>query len=269
MVDAMKVKRSIYFATLQGHVIFETELYNSILRRLPADWKTKINQNSALCQALKQNVERNCYIKLLCKDKKGSRRLYDIIIGNDNSTPPAQKWVDITGNITQEEWNNINAQTKIIGEVKLKDFQFKINNYIIVTKSFLFKINKTDTNICSYCDQEAETKTHLFYNCQKVKAFWSAFQTWLQSHANITFNLTIKSALFSGQTKNVLLNYLLLLARYFIYKNKFTSNNISIQTFINYVKRKYQNERYISKINHKQEAFQSKWAALDNAMLNL
>ena len=88
--------------------------YNSILRRLPADWKTKINQNSALCQALKQNVERNCYIKLICKDKKGSRRLYDIIIGNDNSTPPAQKWVDITGNITQVEWNNINAQTKII-----------------------------------------------------------------------------------------------------------------------------------------------------------
>ena len=27
MVDAMEVKRSIYFATLQGYVIFETELY--------------------------------------------------------------------------------------------------------------------------------------------------------------------------------------------------------------------------------------------------
>ena len=27
MVDAMKVKRSIYFATLQGYVIFETKLY--------------------------------------------------------------------------------------------------------------------------------------------------------------------------------------------------------------------------------------------------
>ena len=27
MVDAMKVKRSINFATLQGYVIFETELY--------------------------------------------------------------------------------------------------------------------------------------------------------------------------------------------------------------------------------------------------
>ena len=27
MVNAMKVKRSIYFAKLQGYVIFETELY--------------------------------------------------------------------------------------------------------------------------------------------------------------------------------------------------------------------------------------------------
>ena len=27
MIDAVKMKRSIYFATLQGYVIFETELY--------------------------------------------------------------------------------------------------------------------------------------------------------------------------------------------------------------------------------------------------
>ena len=32
MIDAMKMKRSIYFATLQGYVIFETELYVSIHR---------------------------------------------------------------------------------------------------------------------------------------------------------------------------------------------------------------------------------------------
>ena len=44
--------------------------YNSILRKLPADWKTKINQNRLSCQTWKQNVERNCYLKILCKDKK-------------------------------------------------------------------------------------------------------------------------------------------------------------------------------------------------------
>ena len=157
----------------------------------------------------------------------------------------------------------------MIKEVKLKDFQFEINNHIIVTKSFLFKINKTDNDRCSYCDQEAETKTHLFYQCQKIKDFWSAFQMWLQIQAHITLKLTMKTALFSGQTKNTLLNHLLLLARYFIYKNKFSSNYISLETFICYVKRKYQNEKYISTLRQKQDNLNAKWSVLNNALQNI
>ena len=82
--------------------------YQSILRKLPAYWKTKINQNNFICKNMKQYVARNCYLKLLCKDKKGSRTLYDIIVGNQDSSPPSQKWVNILGNITQEEWNSYN-----------------------------------------------------------------------------------------------------------------------------------------------------------------
>ena len=44
--------------------------YQSILRKLPAFWKNKINQNSVKCKNLRQNVAQNCYIKILCKDKK-------------------------------------------------------------------------------------------------------------------------------------------------------------------------------------------------------
>ena len=44
--------------------------YQSILRKLPAFWKNKINQNSVKCKHLRQNVAQNCYIKILCKDKK-------------------------------------------------------------------------------------------------------------------------------------------------------------------------------------------------------
>ena len=165
---------------------------------MPTDWKTKINQNRLTCQTLKYNV-RNCYLNLLCKDKKGSRRLYDILIGNKDPTPPAQKRVNIIGNITQEEWNSINVNIKNIKEVKLKDFQFKINNHILVTKSFLFKINKTNNDVCSLCNREVETIIHLFYHCNKVKEFWSTLQNWLQDQANITFDLTIRTVLFSKQ----------------------------------------------------------------------
>ena len=65
-------------------------------------------------------------------------------------------------------------------EVKLKDFQFKINNHILVTKSFLYKINKTDNDRCSLCDRDSETISHLIYHCDKAKEFWSALKNWLQ-----------------------------------------------------------------------------------------
>ena len=242
--------------------------YHSILRKLPADWKTKINQNRLTCQTLKQNVARNCYLNLLCKDKKGSRRLYDILIENKDPTPPAQKWANIIGNITQEEWNSINVNIKNIKEVKLKDFQFKINNHILVTKSFLFKINKTDNDICSLCNREVETIIHLFYYCSKVKEFWSDLQNWLQVQANITFDLTIRTVLFSKQPENKLLNHLLLLARYFIYKTKFFTNYIRLETFISYLKRKYLNEKYISKLHNNQDKFVAKWSVLNRILDN-
>ena len=240
--------------------------YYSILRRIPDGWKNKIQQNSRICQALKHNVERNLYVKLLCQDKRGSRRFYNILIGDKNPTLPIQSWVNSIGNITQEEWNNINIQTKKIKEVKLKDFQFKINNHIIVTKSFLLKINKIDDDRCSYCNRDTETKLHLFFYCNKVKEFWSTLQNWLQTEANITVELTIKHALFPCKTNNTLLNHLLLLARYFIYKRKFSSNFITLETFLGYVKTKYQNEKYIAKLHNNQEKFNAKWSNISHAL---
>ena len=59
-------------------------------------------------------MAQNCYIKLLCKDKKGSRTVYDILIGNKDLTPPPRKWVNIIGNISKNEWNSYNTMTKIL-----------------------------------------------------------------------------------------------------------------------------------------------------------
>ena len=68
------------------------------------------------------------------------------------ATPPAFKWENILGDIDQEEWNSYNSLLRELREVKLQEFQFKINNYILVTKSFLFRINKLDNDRCSFCD---------------------------------------------------------------------------------------------------------------------
>ena len=51
-------------------------------------------------------------------------------------------WVNQFGNINDKEWKLCNSSIKDIKEVKLADFQTKINNKILVTNSFLFKIKK-------------------------------------------------------------------------------------------------------------------------------
>ena len=37
-------------------------------------------------------------------------------------------------------------------------FQYKINNKILVSNSFLDKINKIDSEVCTYCKEQPEEK---------------------------------------------------------------------------------------------------------------
>ena len=61
---------------------------------------------------------------------------------------------------------------KLFHKIKLHDFQYKINNKILVTNSFLYKINKTDNLACSYRGEQPEKIHHLFLRCPRVKTFW-------------------------------------------------------------------------------------------------
>ena len=76
------------------------------------------------------------------------------------------------GNLNENDFINYNKVLLDLKEVALKDFQFKINNKILVTKADLSRIGKIDNNQCSYCNQNIETIFRLFIECDKVKQFW-------------------------------------------------------------------------------------------------
>ena len=73
------------------------------------------------------------------------------------------------GYINDLEWNTYNSVITDFNEVALKDFQYKLTNKILVTKSFLHRIRTNENNLCSYCKRQPETILHLFVNCDKVK----------------------------------------------------------------------------------------------------
>ena len=115
--------------------------YMQLINRIPRLWRDIINENSEKCASYKNNVQINCFVFYLLRKRRGCRDIYDKIIPVNEVTIP-NKWINEIGDIQIDEWKKINKKLNYIKEVKLRDFQFKINNCILVTNSFLFKIKK-------------------------------------------------------------------------------------------------------------------------------
>ena len=162
--------------------------YENILQKIPNQWKNIIIANIVFIYQNRYNITCNVFVAHLLKDKKGSRRFYDIL-AHVGETGVTNRWGNQFGNINDKEWKLYNSSIKDIKEVKLADFQYKINNKILVTNSFLFKIKKINNNGCSYCNEHGETIEHLFSSCTKVKYFWNNLQDWLSNNCNIILNL--------------------------------------------------------------------------------
>ena len=73
--------------------------------------------------------------------------------------------------INEEDYKLFNNVIQNIKEIKLKDFQFKVTNKILVTDSFLHRIIKVDINMCEYCNRQPETIHHLLVECKISKRF--------------------------------------------------------------------------------------------------
>ena len=91
---------------------------------------------------------------------------------------------------------------------------------------------------------------------------------WLLQNINIRINIDTKCILFSYQGKSKLENYLLAVAKHYIYKNEFSEKQLNINSFISILKVKLQRERFIANINNKTSKFLSKWTPFYNYFNN-
>ena len=241
--------------------------YIRLINKIPRGWRDMINEDSRKNASLRYNVQVNCYVFYLLRKRRGCRDIYDKIVPVNEIIIP-NKWITEIGDISVDEWKKFNKNLNYIKEVKLRDFQYKINNRILVTNTFLYKIKKKENNLCSYCNQEAESIMHLFFHCGKAEEFWKKLKIWLERKANINLQIDLKNILFSSSAQ-VIVSYLITVAKYYIYKSKFNTKNISIKGFENFLKLKFSNEMYIAKLNKTYDKFLGKWSSLYNYMITL
>lgn len=150
-------------------------------------------------------------------------------------------------------------------ETKIREFQYKILNDIVYTNYKLFRFKIIESPLCTFCQKEDESLEHLLFHCTITKNFWLAFSSWI-SKQNISIEtLTLINILFGVFDDNedfVILNHLILIAKYFIYKCKLIKIKPTIRVFFEKIKLVCHIERKIAKRNDRLHKHYEKWGKI-------
>ena len=110
------------------------------------------------------------------KSQKSSRIAYKQLIANKSEKPISciDKWhKDIHSSTDKNaDWRNVfQAANTCTTSSKLIDFNFRFLHRRLPTNSYLQKIGVKEDGKCTFCHDEKEDLTHLFWKCQKKQKF--------------------------------------------------------------------------------------------------
>ena len=234
--------------------------YHTLIQSIPTHWKAKLKIENNLNNNTQQNL-----LTQISTQKSPNKYLYNIQLNritNSLVIKPHIKW--------EQEINNINWKIvhtipiKSLINTKLRAFQYKYIMRIVPNNNFLFKCNINSTRLCDFCNMFNESNKHLFGECQWSRSFWTELQVFLNvKRIDITLNYEIVSFGYIDQSSySTLINCILIVAKYFIFKNKYEKNCPSFNNFKKYLKYHESLERLIAHSKDKLQEHDKKWNQL-------
>ena len=237
--------------------------YYTIIKCISHAWK----------QILKTNTEINTNQELsllqqLKTLKSANKMLYNKQLNEIhtmNTIKPKIKWEDEIGEIN---WKLVNLiPFRCLIDTKLRTFQYKYIMRIIPNNKFLYKCNINNTSLCDFCSMHVETNKHLFWDCHVTRAFWTDFHNFLNSK-RIVIELSYKNISFGTNdwsSNTNIINCIIIIAKYFIFKTKYEKNLLSFNNFKKYLKYIENVEHTIAMSTDKYTQHRQKW---ENLQLN-
>ena len=234
--------------------------YNSLVASILTEWKVKLKTEM-------MNIQRPKTLLMTSLEKKHiNKYLYQHQFQKDVKIKVKQedKWINIF-NDPNLDWKHIYlTPIRATIDTTLRDFQYKFIMQIIPTNTFLLKCKISNSNLCDFCNNSIETVVHLFWECQHSQHFWSQLKTFL-TEFNIDIDFNYKIICFgkqNDQNKNVLVNFIIISAKYFIFKNKYAKTIPNFQCFKNFLFKRIEIEKVIAMEKDKLEQHRVKWQAI-------
>ena len=193
--------------------------------------------------------------------EKTSKHYYTLIISTKAKFPNNAQVLKRDFNLNEEQLKKVFILPHTISfEPYVRAFQYKVLNSILFTNTKLFKIGFVTEDKCSFCKSQSETLNHLLFDCIKTRSFWRDFEFYFYTLSKEFVHLTLKDVIVGIIiTKCPLLNYLILIAKIYLWNCRRTQILPNITGFKLKVKNKYETEKYVCTKNNTLEKFNKKW----------
>ena len=98
---------------------------------------------------------------------------------------------------------------------------------MLPSNRFLLKCKITNSSLCDFCNMHEETIIHLFWECQISRFFWNRIEDFLETKGlNVAVNYEIISlGMPLLKHDNIIINFILILAKYFIFTSKYNKRH--------------------------------------------
>jgi hypothetical protein len=232
--------------------------YHCLISSIPRTWKLMI-------RSLHVRPERGLELNNIQKVKsisKVTQYVYSIFIKQLVVVEKyKEKWHDVLGDIPENEWRHYNTVAfKCTLSAKLQSFQYKITHCITCTNKVLKQIGISPDDRCSFCSSQIETIHHLFVQCREVKRLWNQLADWLAPYLDIRLYILDDKSLLLGVRNSMLVNWLLLETKYYIYRCRVRNDNLCLELLKKYLQSEYQIEAFIAKdCDRNLQKFRKKW----------
>ena len=225
--------------------------------------------NAIRCYLRKSNITLSVNFRILetkswfvlCKGNKAVRTVLD---SNLMSAASITKWnVSFPKLHWKHIFNHCYLTTK---DTQLRWFQTRLLHRLIPTNKFLFTRKLADSPICSFCELEEDTLSHLFWYCDYSHAFWLKLQQLLHeecTHCD-SFFLSEELVLFgikNNTITDIAVDYIVLSAKFYLYKCKLQNVKPNFDAFRRILKWRYVVERSSAAANDQSYNFDVNWCA--------
>jgi len=244
-----------------------------IINSIPAEWRSVVKGSTDLLvidplpNTPTISMESDNLVPII---DASSKQIYQLFLRKKQIPPAAKQKLTNKYPNTAINWQKVYSlafQTTL--ESKIREFQYKILNYIVFTNEKLCRFGLVKSPIRTFCREVAESVEHLLFSCKISSEFWKHVLSWLRDN-NVFVGTIDESYLILGKfdiaNDFILINHILLLGKHYIYNRRCLNSVPTLKGFIARTRRVYNIELHIAREKNKLHVHFQKWEKLINEL---